>query len=70
MKAKVIKAFYDLQDPARTVYQVGTEFEGTNKRVEELAKKGFVEVAAKAAETIEEKEPAKKPARRGAAKNG
>ena len=43
MKAKVIRAFYDLQDPARTIYQIGSEFEGDAKRVAELADGGFVE---------------------------
>lgn len=55
MKAEVIKAFYDLQDPARTVYQVGSSFEGETKRVKDLEKRGFVKA-------IEEKE--QKPAAR------
>lgn len=42
MKAKVIRAFYDLHDPARTIYQIGSMFEGEPKRVQELETKGFV----------------------------
>ena len=42
MKAKVTKAFWDAKDPARTIYQIGDEFEGTAKRVRDLEKKGFV----------------------------
>lgn len=44
MKAKVIRAFWDLQDPKQTVYQVGSSFEGKTERVRELAKKGFLEI--------------------------
>lgn len=42
VKAKVIKAFYDMQDPKETVYQVGDMFEGAEKRVKELEERGFV----------------------------
>lgn len=42
MKATVTRAFFDAQDPARTLYQIGEEFEGTQKRVRDLEKKGFV----------------------------
>lgn len=42
VKAKVIKAFYDMQDPKETVYQVGEMFEGAEKRVKELEGRGFV----------------------------
>lgn len=42
MKAKVTRAFWDAKDPARTIYQVGDEFEGNAKRVRELERKGFV----------------------------
>lgn len=43
MKATVIRAFFDAQDPSRKLYQIGSEFEGTQNRVKELAGKGFVE---------------------------
>ncbi len=42
MKAKVIRAFYDLQDPARKVYSVGDPFEGSPERVKDLEKRGYV----------------------------
>lgn len=42
VKAKVIRAFYDMQDPKETVYQVGDMFEGAEKRVKELEGRGFV----------------------------
>lgn len=52
MKSVVVKAFYDAQDPARTVYQIGDAFEGTQKRVKDLEKRGFVK-------SIEEPKPKK-----------
>lgn len=64
MRAKVIRAFRDIEDPSGTVYQVGDTFEGTDERVGGLAEKGFVEKASEA------KAPAKAPAKRKAAKNG
>lgn len=64
MRAKVIRAFYDIEDPKRTVYQVGDSFEGTDERVKGLAEKGFVEAVKEA------KAPAKAPAKRKVAKNG
>lgn len=42
MKSKVIKAFYDMQDPKETVYNVGSVFEGSAERVKELEGRGFV----------------------------
>lgn len=42
MKSTVIRAFYDMQDPARTIYQLGETFEGDAERVMELEDKGFV----------------------------
>lgn len=70
MKAKVIKAFYDLKDPARKTYQVGSEYEGSAARLKELAGKGFVELAAKAEVKEEEEVKAEKPrAKRGARKD-
>lgn len=54
MKATVIKAFYDLQDPNRTTYQVGSVFEGTTERVKGLEDKGYVK-----AEKVAEKPTAK-----------
>lgn len=42
MKAEVIRAFFDAQDPARTLYHAGDAFEGTAKRVRDLEKRGFV----------------------------
>lgn len=47
MKAKVIKRFKDKQN--KKVYGVGTVFEGTKNRVEELQKKSFL------GEVVEEK---------------
>ena len=49
MKATVIRAFYDMQDPARTIYQLGETFEGDVKRVMELENKGFVKAIAEPA---------------------
>lgn len=46
MKSVVTRAFYDAQDPARTVYQIGATFEGTQKRVKDLEKRGFVKAVA------------------------
>ena len=43
MKAKVIKAFWDMQSPEHETYNVGDTFTGTAKRIEGLAKKGFVQ---------------------------
>lgn len=63
MKAKVIKAFYDLNDPARKTYQVGSEYEGTAARIKELAGKGFVEAQAEA-KAEEEKPTAKRGAKK------
>lgn len=47
MKATVVKAFWDAQDPARKVYQIGEAFEGTQKRVKDLEKRGFVKAQPK-----------------------
>lgn len=43
MKAKVIRAFWDMQDEAHKTYHEGDEFEGTADRVKGLEEKGFVE---------------------------
>lgn len=45
MKATVIRAFYDMQDPKETVYQVGDAFEGDARRIAELEKGDFVKKA-------------------------
>lgn len=60
VKSTVIRAFYDLQDPARTIYQLGETFEGDAKRVMELENKGFVKA-------IPEPAPKKRAPRKKAA---
>ena len=46
MRAEVIRPFYDLEtglgDVPENTYKVGDVFEGTAKRVDGLAAKGFV----------------------------
>ena len=42
MDAKVIRPFYDLENPDRD-YNVGDVFSGTAERIAGLADKGFVE---------------------------
>lgn len=49
MKARVVRAFYDVNDPARKVYQIGSFFEGERERIEDLVRKGYVVTAKKAA---------------------
>jgi hypothetical protein len=41
MNAKVIKPFFDLSNPS-DVYAIGDTFEGTDERVADLARRGFV----------------------------
>lgn len=57
MKAEVIRAFYDIKDPANTVYQEGALFEGAPARIKDLERKGFVK-------PIPEPEPKKPRTRR------
>lgn len=61
MKGTVIRAFWDRLDPKRTVYQLGSTFEGEPERVAELEAKGFVKA-------IEEKKPAEKAVKKTAAR--
>lgn len=49
VKSTVIRAFYDMKDPARTIYQLGETFEGDAERVKELEGKGFVKAIAEPA---------------------
>lgn len=51
MRAKVIKAFWDMQDDKHPTYFEGDEFEGTEARVLALQERGYVEA-------IPEKKPA------------
>lgn len=53
MKAKVTKAFYDLEHPENT-YQPGDVFEGSEERVQGLVAGGFVLAC-------EERKPARAP---------
>lgn len=55
MKAKVIKAFKDLNDPTGAIYQVGTTYEGADKRIAELENKGFVKAEKVKAEKSKKK---------------
>lgn len=45
MRAKVIRAFWDMVDPKHPTYHEGDEFEGTDERVKGLEERGFVEAA-------------------------
>lgn len=62
VKATVIRAFYDMQDPARTIYQLGETFEGDAKRVTELENKGFVKAIPEEKPAPKKRAPRKKAA--------
>lgn len=59
--AKVVSAFFDKNDPKRTVYNVGDTFEGAAERIEELQAKGFVKAEKAVEEKTEKPKAARKP---------
>ena len=63
VKSTVLKAFYDMHDPAQTIYQVGSTFEGSAERVADLEERGFVE----AEKPAENPAPKKRTTRKKAA---
>jgi hypothetical protein len=67
MNAKVIKPFFDLSNPS-DVYAVGDTFEGTDERVADLARRGFVKPLDPEPEPEPDPEPEEKPAPKSKAK--
>ena len=55
MEGKVVKAFWDMQDPKRTTYNVGDTYTGTDERIAGLAEKGFVEPIVESVDAEESK---------------
>ena len=51
-----------MQDPARTIYQLGETFEGDAKRVMELEDKGFVKAIPEEKPAPKKRAPRKKAA--------